>query len=436
MIIEEVHPNSIAAELDWQPGDRVISINGQEIYDIIDFRFQTAEEYVEVLLRTGNGTDLVYQIEKEYHEELGVSFAGITNDGIRQCHNRCLFCFVDQMPHSLRSSLYVKDDDYRYSFLQGTFVTLTNVKKKDLRRIAQLKLSPLYISVHTINPDLRAKMLRNKQAAQIMDQLRYLARHDIEIHAQIVLCAGLNDGQELQKSILELSELWPAVQSLAVVPVGLTGYRRGLAEIEPINQDKAQETIDLVTRYQELFLHRLGTRLVYLADEFYLLTGKDIPREEDYEGFPQLENGVGIVRLFLDNFAESLKRINKPLEISERYLLVTGVAAAPVLEKSLNELNKKIKGFPIEMAVVENRFFGGLVTVTGLLSASDIIKQLKNCLLENQFSTVLLPDILLNESGLTIDDYTTEQLEQQLGIKIVILPSSGSGLPDYLLRCN
>jgi putative radical SAM enzyme (TIGR03279 family) len=422
--------------LNWQPGDRITAINGQTINDIIDFRFHIAEEYVEVLLETHEGTELLYEIEKDYDEELGVSFTEITADGIRQCHNRCLFCFVDQMPPLLRPTLYVKDDDYRYSFLQGTFVTLTNLKEDDLSRIAELKLSPLYVSVHTTNPDLRARLLRNKRAAQIMEQLRYLADHGIEIHAQIVLCAGVNDGDELRRSIEDLRQLWPAVRSLAVVPVGLTQYRTHLATIENISVDRAQATIDLVTHYQQIFLQELGTRFVYLADEFYLLTGQSISDQDAYEGFPQLENGVGIVRLFLDDFAENLTRIQQPVKLSERFLLLTGIAAAPILNEVLEQLNKQIDGYPIQMIVAENNFFGGLVTVAGLLSGADIIKAVKNVRDHRQYTKVLLPDILLNEEGVTIDDYSALQLEQQLGLKTVFLPSYGSSLIDYLLSCS
>jgi putative radical SAM enzyme (TIGR03279 family) len=431
-----VLPNSIAAELDWQPGDRIISINGKLIDDIIDFQFHIADEYAEVLMETQDGVEFLYQIEKDYNEDLGVSFAEITTDGIRQCHNRCLFCFVDQMPPSLRSTLYVKDDDYRYSFLQGTFVTLTNLKEDDLRRIAELKLSPLYVSVHTTNPELRARLLRNKRAAKIMEQLRFLAEHGIEIHAQIVLCARVNDEEELRRSIEDLRQLWPAIRSLAVVPVGLTQYRTHLTKIESISVDRAQATIDLVTHYQQTFLQELGTRFVYLADEFYLMTGQAIPHRDAYEGFPQLENGIGIVRLFIDDFAENLTRIRQPVKLKERFLLLTGVAAAPILADILEQLNKLIDGNPIQMTVVENNFFGGLVTVAGLLSGSDIIKTVRNVADHRQYTGVLLPDILLNEDGVTIDDFSAPQLEQQLGIKTVFLPSYGSSLIDYLLSCS
>lgn len=422
--------------MDWRPGDRIIAINGQRIEDIIDFRFHIADENVDILLEIENGEEILYQIEKEYDEELGVSFAEITADGIRQCQNRCLFCFVDQMPPSLRSTLYIKDDDYRYSFLQGTFVTLTNVTENDLRRIAELKLSPLYVSVHTTNPELRVKLLRNKKAAAIMDQLRYLAHHGIEIHAQIVLCAGINDGEELRRTIEDLRQLWPAVQSLAVVPVGLTQYRAHLATLDNISIDKAQEIVDLVSSYQKVYLQELGSRFVHLADEFYLLTGQEIPDRDAYEGFPQLENGVGIVRLFLDDFAENFSRIRQPIKLYERLLLLTGMAAAPVLDKILKQLNEKIDGYPIQMAVVENSFMGETVTVAGLLSASDIIGTFLNKVPNHrQYTKVLLPDILLNEEGATIDDYTAPQVEEKLGISTVFLSSNGSSLIDYLLGC-
>lgn len=434
LTIQEVLPHGIGSQLKWKPGDRLLYINGKEINDILDYQFQVAEEYLDIVIRTRDGKDFLYQIEKDYDDELGISFSEITADGIRQCRNRCLFCFVDQMPPFLRETLYVKDDDYRYSFLQGTFVTLTNVDNEELRRIASMRLSPLYVSVHTTNPELRVRMLRNKNASRIMEQLTFLSQHGIEIHAQIVLCEGINDGEELKRTIQELGQLWPSVQSLAIVPVGLTKFRHHLAKVEGISHHNAVDTLNLVSGCQQFYLEKIGTRFVFLADEFYLQTGKEIPAEEDYEGFPQLENGVGIVRLFIDDFAEALKNLPKPIPVREQYLVATGYAAAPVLTKAIEQLNRWIEGPPINLVQIENNFLGPSVTVAGLLSGADIVRALKPISTGTDCTTILLPDILLNDDMLTIDDYNLTQLEQALGKKVVFLPPNGSSLINYLVN--
>lgn len=436
LTIQEVLPHGIGSQLKWKPGDRILYINGKEINDILDYQFQVAEELLDIVVRTSEGKEYLYQIEKDYDDELGVSFSEITNDGIRQCRNRCLFCFVDQMPPSLRKTLYVKDDDYRYSFLQGTFVTLTNIDDEELKRIASLRLSPLYVSVHTTNPELRVKMLRNKNASRIMDQLKFLSQHGIEIHAQVVLCEGINDGQELKKTIQELGQLWPSVQSLAIVPVGLTKFRRHLPKVEGISQSNALQTLHLVSSCQQYYLEKIGTRFVFLADEFYLQTGREIPAQEEYEGFPQLENGVGIVRLFIDDFEEALKDLQQPIPVQERYLVATGYAAAPVLSKVIDQLNRWTVGTPVNLVKIENNYLGPSVTVAGLLSGADIINSLQPISAETNCTIILLPDILLNDEMLTIDDYNPTQLEQALGRKVVFLPPNGSSLIDYLVNCS
>lgn len=432
LIIQQVLSQGIGAELDWESGDRIIAIGGIEITDLIDYQFQIAEEYLEVLIVKKDGSPLIFELEKDYDENLGVSFTSIINDEIRQCHNRCLFCFVDQLPMELRPTLYVKDDDYRYSFLQGTFVTLTNISPKDLERIVSLRLSPLYVSVHTTNPELRVKMLRNKNAAKLMEYLKVFAKQGIEIHTQIVLCAGVNDGLELKKSIEDLSQLWPSARSLAVVPVGLTKFREGLANVRAITLEIAKETIEMISNYQNQFLQELGTRFVYLSDEFYLQTGEEIPAAETYEDFPQLENGVGLVRLFIDEFYEALDKLQYPSAVQKRYLIVTSCAAAPVITGLIDQLNQLITGISLHVAIIENHFLGSTVTVAGLLSGSDLVAGLLSILKKEKYSAILLPDIILNKDGLTIDNFTKIQLEEDLGIKTIFLPCHGSSLIDYL----
>ncbi|HHY93039.1 MAG TPA: DUF512 domain-containing protein, partial [Firmicutes bacterium] len=328
--VAAVIPGSIAAELGIKPGDRVLEAAGRPVRDLIDFTFACAGTDIELKLAKKDGGEELLVIEKDWEEELGLTFVRATADGIRRCRNGCQFCFVDQMPHGLRPSLYIKDDDWRLSLLQGNFVTLTNLTPEDLERITRQHLSPLYISVHTLNPFLRRNLMRNPRAEEIWAQLTALAAAGIEMHCQLVLCPGLNDGADLEHTVAKLAGLWPAVASVAAVPVGLTRYRQGLPPLSSYTPSRARELVAWARAKSQEFRSLLGNSFLYLADEFYVLAEEEVPPADHYDGYPQLENGVGLIRRFLDDLAGF--RVPPPVP-GTRFTLVTGTAAAPTLRR-------------------------------------------------------------------------------------------------------
>lgn len=436
MIIQEVTPGSIGEELDLKPGDRLLSINGKRIEDLIDYKFQITEEFIEIRVQKDDGSSKIYQVDKEYDEDLGLSFQGMTYDGIKQCRNRCLFCFIDQMPPGMRESLYVKDDDYRHSFLAGNFVSLTNLDQEELDRIVSLRLSPLYVSVHTTEPDLRKALMRNKKAGNIFQQLRFLAGQGIIIHAQIVLCPGINDGEKLERTIQDLSDLWPQVQSVAVVPVGLTKHRTGLPRLRVATKEEALEILDKIQTHQGKYLATLGSRFVFPSDEFYLLAGISLPPGESYEDYPQLENGVGIVRLFLDEYESFRNTLKKrhPYRLSEDFFVGTGKSSAGFLEEIAKDLNNLTGSNRVKIVPIENRFFGPDVTVTGLLTGKDLIDGLKPFLpAKEKESTVLISEVMFNAEGMTLDNLTVREIENRLEVPVKVLPNKGSSLARCIL---
>ncbi|TLM97967.1 DUF512 domain-containing protein, partial [bacterium] len=368
--MENVEPGGIAEEVGIEPGDVITAVNSQPLQDLIDFRYLCADENIELEVAKANGEKWAVEIEKDIDEELGLTFAGATFDRIRSCANKCVFCFVDQMPAGMRKTLYIKDDDYRLSFLQGNFVTLTNLKPADIERILQLKLSPMYVSVHTTNPELRRQMLGSRNAGKIMDQLTRLAVGGISFHTQIVLCPGFNDGAELERTISDLAGLGPAVLSIAVVPVGLTSKRANLPVLRMLTTVEANRLIAQVRPYQERYRKQSGEALVYLADEIYLLAGLELPPAEHYAGFPQLENGVGLTRLFYDSFSGEAASLPEKLAVQKKISLVTGRSGAMVLKPVAERLNR-VHNLSIEVKPITNRFFGETVTVAGLLTGQD-----------------------------------------------------------------
>jgi len=431
-VVAGVRAGSIAEEVGIEAGDVVTAINGVPLEDLIDYRFQATGEYIELELLKVNGEEWVLEIDKDYDEDLGIEFAWSTFDGINRCHNRCVFCFVDQMPPGMRETLYVKDDDYRMSVLHGNFITGTNLTGEQVERIIRFRLSPLYLSVHTTNPELRVRMLNNKRAGEVLGYLKELAQAGIEMHTQIVLCPGLNDGAELDKTISDLGRLYPAVQSIAVVPVGLTRFRQGLYELKTYRKDTAKDVIGQVTRRQQEFYGKYENNLVYLADEFYLLAGEEVPLREHYGDFPQTENGVGLVRLFLDSFAEAAEKLPIAIEPGRKVTLATGISGAKVLAGPVQRLNQ-VAGLEIQLIPVVNEFFGDRVTVAGLITGKDLIRGLKGADLGHK---LLLPSVMLKAGEpVFLDGTTVEEVEKALGTPVeVVEAQDGHELVAKILR--
>lgn len=423
LVVQAVRPGSIAAELELFPGDRVISVNAAPLDDLIDYRFYSTDERLRVLVAKQGGERWLLEIEKEYDEDLGLSFAAPIPK-MHRCRNRCLFCFVDQMRPGLRSSLYIKDDDYRLSFLEGNFITLTNADERDLERIADQRLSPLYVSVHTTNPALRRRLMGHRRAGEIVRQLRFLRAAGIEVHTQVVLCPGLNDGGELWRTVKDLAALWPSVRSVGVVPVGRTRYREGLYPLTGFTVPGARSLLTAVGAWQERYRRRYGNSFVYAADEFFLLAGCDVPPAAAYDGFVQLENGVGLVRLFLDEWA--LVEPELPNRMSPRRVtIVSGRLAASLFVPLVERLNR-VEGLEVRLAAIDNQFLGPTVTVSGLLSGGDIAAQLAGGAFAD---LVVVPGTALKDGREFLDDMTSAELGRRLGTRV-----EGAAGPRALVR--
>ena len=407
--IVDIKPDSIADEIGIEPGDELVSIQGQTPGDYVEFLYLISEPFLEIVIRKDNGEEWLLDIERDPGDELGIQLDGIIYDQLQECDNNCMFCFVNQMPEGLRRTLSLKDDDYRFSFLQGSYVTLTNLDEEEFERIKRLRLSPIYVSVHTTNPDLRVRMMRNKDAAGILEQLRELKEAGISFHTQLVLCPDLNDGEELERSLKELSTLRPNILSLAVVPVGLTKYREGLFPLESYTPEQAEEVYQIVNSFQEE-LKKENDNFIYLSDEFYLLSGHALPEEEEYNGFPQLENGVGTSRLLLDEFESLKNQLPDSFDKQTNCLMVTGVLASKVLKEPIEALND-IEGLDINLLSIKNKFFGETVTVAGLLTGRDLIEAIENSNPE-EYDYIILPEVVLNDDKLFIDGVSKEEFKE------------------------
>lgn len=417
LAVFQVEPESIAGELGLEPGDRVMAVNGEPVWDLIDFRFFETEENLSIDVKKGDGEVWVLDVEKDYDQGLGLDFGDAGFGRTARCSNKCLFCFVEQMPPGMRKTLYVKDDDYRLSFWSGNFITLTNLHEDELRRIARQRLSPLYISVHTTNPKLRERMLGNRRAGLIMEQLQYLAAAGIEMHTQVVLCPGLNDGKELERTVTDLAGLWPAVSSMAVVPVGLTRFRQDCYPLRAFTRDEARRLVHWVGLKQEEFLSDLEYPFVFASDEFYLLSGEPVPPLKRYADFPQTENGVGLTRLFMDEWEEvkdGLPQELSPLKIT----LATGLLGEKVLQPVSARLNE-INGLKVSIKAVQNHFFGEQVTVAGLLTGGDLIDQFA----PGEIGDLLvLPAVMLKkDDAVFLDDLSLEDLAVRLKTRIAVV---------------
>ncbi|MBP1762448.1 MAG: Fe-S oxidoreductase [Firmicutes bacterium] len=428
--IQKVRDDSIGTEMEIEAGDILLSINDHPINDILDYQFYTQDENLLLEIRKPNQEIWQLDIEKDFDEDLGLEFDDIVFDKMSACTNRCIFCFVDQLPRKMRRTLYVKDDDYRYSFLYGNFITLTNLSEADWQKIETMHISPLYVSVHCIQGELRARMLANQRAANIKADLQRLRDANIEIHTQIVLCPGMNDGAILQETIEELSRLYPSVQSIGIVPVGLTGHRDKLPDLKPVDAEQARELVRLVEQYQQRFRAEWELGFVYLADEFYLRAGVQLPGSDYYDDYCQLENGIGLARLLLDEFAELEGLLPEQIEPREVYV-VTGLSAVSVLNQVISRL-QKIKNLQVELIPVENHYFGGGVSVTGLLTGSDIVRTIGQTY---RGKTVLLPEVLLRDGGqILLDDMTVDDIMKASGAEIITVDGSARDLTEKILE--
>ncbi len=426
-IIYKVEPGSIAEEMELEPGDCLISINGKKIEDVFDYHYLVNDDCLDVLVRKANGEEWELEIEKEYSEDLGIEFENGLMDDYKSCSNKCIFCFIDQMPPGMRETLYFKDDDSRLSFLQGNYITLTNMKEKDLERIIEYKLAPINISIHTTNPELRCKMLHNRFAGQALEKVRRLYEAGIEMNGQVVLCKGINDGAELERTISDLAAYMPYMQSMSVVPVGLSKYRENLYPLEPFTKEDARETLAIIHKWQDKCFEKWGRHFVQAGDELYLLAEMDLPEEERYDGFIQLENGVGMIRLLLNEFREALAMDEGEQDTcSHKYTIATGKLAAPFLAMLAKEFMVKYPHTQVEVVEIRNDFFGERITVSGLLTGRDLIQQLKD---RDLGDALMLPANLLRMGEQTLlDDLTVSDLEKTLQVPIRIVKSSGHNL--------
>lgn len=443
-IIDRIEAGSIAEELEIETGDILLSINGKEIGDVFDYHYLIHDEYLEVLIQKANGEAWKLEIEKDYDEDLGIVFENGLMDDYKSCHNKCIFCFIDQMPKGMRETLYFKDDDSRLSFLQGNYVTLTNMKEKDLNRIIEYKLAPINISVQTTNPELRCKMLNNRFAGDALKKIDLLYEAGIEMNGQIVLCKGVNDGEELERSIRDLTKYLPYMESVSVVPVGLSKYRDGLYPLEPFEKEDAREVLATIHKWQQWCMEHHNTHFIHASDEWYLLADMELPDEDNYDGYIQLENGVGMIRLLLDEFAEALEVLKGDMEagdMPEEFLpdtkqehtvaLATGRLMAPFLQQMAEQVMEILPNYHVLVYPIRNDFFGERITVSGLLTGQDLRAQLSGRELGER---LLLPcNLLRSGEEVFLDDMTLDELKMALQVEIDIVKSSGQDLLNEII---
>lgn len=418
--ISGVIPDSIAAEVGFEIGDALVSINGNRPRDLIDYQFLCADEFLTLEVLDSHGKTHQVKIEKDYHEDLGLEFETALFDGLIQCNNKCPFCFIDQQPEGKRETLYYKDDDYRLSFLYGSYLTLTNLTSKEWQRIEKMRISPLFVSVHATEPDLRIRLLKNHRAGQILDHLKWLQARQLQIHAQVVVCPNINDGIHLERTLLDLVSLHrgdiPCVESIAVVPVGLTRFRPQEDELIPVSQEKAREVIEQVQTLQKKFRQEFGSNVLWLADEWFLIARVDLPPQSHYEDYPQIGNGVGSIRQFIRDFQKTAKKL-LPAQItpSRRLIWVVGNAVEQAFQPLVKQLNK-VQGLTVELVALNSDYWGQEITVTGLLTGQDILKGLQG---KNLGDGVLLPSLMLKHGeAVFLDDITLETVINQLRVPI------------------
>ncbi|MBO5093708.1 MAG: DUF512 domain-containing protein [Lachnospiraceae bacterium] len=434
-LIKETLPGSIAEEMGIEPGDTLLEINGQKITDIFDYQYYIQDEYIEALVRKPSGEEWLLEIDKDYEEDIGVTFENGLMDDYRSCHNKCIFCFIDQMPKGMRDTLYFKDDDSRLSFLQGNYVTLTNMSEYDIGRIIKYHLSPINISFQTTNPELRCKMLNNRFAGEALKKVDRLYEGGIAMNGQIVLCKGVNDGAELDRSIRDLTKYIPQLESVSVVPVGLSRYREGLYPLEPFTKEDAEEVLSLIHSWQERLYAQHGIHFIHASDEWYILAEREMPEAGRYDGYLQLENGVGMLRLQEEEFQEVMADMAKSgYRLTKRRCVsvATGRLAYPYIRKMADRLMAAEPELTVYVYPIRNDFFGEMITVSGLLTGGDIKAQLKG---KELGETLFLPqNVLRSGEEVFLDDMTLTELSDALQAKINIVKSSGHDFVEKLLK--
>ena len=434
VLIKEVYKGSYADKAGIKSGDTLVSVNSHEIRDVLDYRYRTCAKILEIEYITDSETRVARILKNDEYDDIGLDFETYLMDEKQTCKNKCIFCFIDQNPPGMRDSIYFKDDDSRLSFLMGNYVTLTNMTDADIDRIIEMKMSPVNISVHTMNPELRVKMMKNKHSGEVLGYIDRLADAGIELNFQIVLCKGLNDGDELVKTLDDLAELFPSVESVAVVPSGLTKYREGLYPLEDFEKEDAREVIKLVNSKRKEFEKKLGHTIVQCSDEWYLKAGIELPEENYYEGYPQLDNGVGLIRcqeaetLFrIDELLEEGFKLDKPRTVCS----VTGRAAYDFISRMAKKLEESFEGLTFNVYMAENEFFGHTVTVAGLLTGIDIYNRLR---VEKLAEELLIPSVMLRHEGdLFLDNMSVEELSEKLNVKIITTLCDGDDFVNKVL---
>ena len=434
-IIKKVYPGSIAEEMEIEPGDVLLAINKQKIGDVFDYRYLIKDEYIEVLIRKKSGEEWLLEIEKDYDDDLGLEFENDLMSDYRSCSNQCIFCFIDQMPPGMRDTLYFKDDDSRLSFLQGNYITLTNMKEEDIQRIIRMQLAPINISVQSTNPGLRCKMLNNRFAGEKLKYLKMLYDGRVEMNGQVVCCKNVNDGAELERTIDDLSEYLPFMRSVSVVPAGITKYRDGLYPLELFTKEEAEAVIDMIESRQKKYYEEYGLHFIHASDEWYITAGRKFPEEERYDGYIQLENGVGMMRLFINEFEEALHevagRADYPelAEKADRTLTIaTGKLAYPTVCEFARQMMEAFPKLKITVCCIRNDFFGETITVSGLITGQDLVGQLKE---KRESGADLGTDLYIPSNMLRVgedvflDDWTIKDAERELGLRVTAVESGG-----------
>ncbi len=434
-IIKKVLPGSIAEEMGIEAGDKLLQISDTNIEDIFDYQFLVQDEYIEVLVEKPDGEQWLLEVDKDFDEDLGIEFENGLMDNYRSCHNKCIFCFIDQMPKGMRETLYFKDDDSRLSFLQGNYVTLTNMSDHDIDRIIRYNLSPINISFQTTNPELRCMMLNNRFAGEALKKVDKLYEAGILMNGQIVLCKGVNDGAELERSIADLAKYLPYLESVSVVPVGLSKYREGLYPLEPFTKEDAKEVLKTIHKWQDKLYPEHGLHFIHASDEWYILAGEELPESDNYDGYIQYENGVGMLRMLMDEVEEALAFVKEHgvLQTAQKRVIsmATGKLAYPFIRRFADQVMELCEGLEVHVYPITNEFFGEMITVSGLITGQDIIKQLKD---QTLGEVLYLPEnILRSGEDVFLDDLTVGDVQKSLQVPLDIVKSNGYELVSCML---